>query len=225
MRPVLVLRPEPGAAATFARALAAGLQPIAAPIFTLVPQAWDPPDPAAHDAVLLTSANAVRLAGDALAFYRHLPVYAVGAATAEAAVEAGFTDMHAGQSDAFALVGAMAEDGIGRPLHLAGREHKALADAPFPITRRIVYAADPVPALPAPARAALGRDAAALIHSPRAGTVFAALLKEAGISPATVSVAAISPAAAEGNWRRVAIAAKTDDGALLAAAALLCEKG
>jgi len=85
MRPLLVLRPEPGAAATLARAVAAGWQAIAAPIFNIVPLPWAAPDPADHDALMLTSANAVRQAGDALRLYRHLPVYAVGEATAVAA--------------------------------------------------------------------------------------------------------------------------------------------
>jgi len=225
MNPLLVLRPEPGAAATFARALAAGLNPIAAPIFTLTPIAWSPPDPATHDALMLTSANAVRHAGPALDRYRALPVYAVGAATAAASIEVGFADIRTGDSDAAALIASMVHDGVMRPLHLAGREHRALADAPIPIERRIVYAADPVAVLPAAARAALALGAVALIHSPRAGEIFGTLLREAGIDPATIAIAAISEAAAVGHWRETAIAETPDDSALLAAAARLCEKG
>jgi uroporphyrinogen-III synthase len=225
MRPLLLLRPEPGAATTLARATAAGLQAIAAPIFTIVPVAWEAPDAAQHDALMLTSANAVRRAGDTLAAYRALPVYAVGEATAHAAIEAGFDDIRAGSGDVTALVVTMAKDGVARPLHLAGREHRLLDDAPFPITRRIVYAAEPDAALSAAALAALARDAVVLLHSPRAANVFARLLGEAGIDPATVSVAAISPAAAQGRWREIAIAEAPHDGALLAAAARLCEKG
>jgi uroporphyrinogen-III synthase len=100
-----------------------------------------------------------------------------------------------------------------------------LADAPFPITRRIVYAADPLAALPAAALAALARDAVVLLHSPRAASVLTAMLGEAGVDPATVTIAAISPAAAQGQWRESAIAEAPHDGALLAAAARLCEKG
>jgi uroporphyrinogen-III synthase len=225
MRPLLVLRPEPGAAATLARAIAAGFQAIAAPIFTIVPVAWDAPDAAQHDALMLTSANAVREAGSALAAYRHLPAYAVGETTAHALIDAGFAEVRAGSNDAASLVVTMAKDGITCPLHLAGREHRVLADAPFPMARRIVYAADPVAALSAAARAALARNAVVLLHSPRAAEVFAALLGEAGIDPATVAVAAISPAAAKGQWRKIAIAEAPHDAALLAAAARLCEKG
>ena len=225
MKPLLVLRPEPGAAATLARATAAGFQAIAAPIFAIVPVAWDAPDMAAHDALMLTSANAVRHAGPTLARYRALPVYAVGEATAAAAIAAGFADVRAGSADIADLIALLARDGIARPLHLAGRDHRAPAEAPFAIARRIVYAADPVTDLPAAARAALERGAIALLHSPRAATTFAALLMRDGIEPASVPVGAISAAAATGRWKAVAIAAAPNDTALLAAVARLCEKG
>ena len=225
MKPVLVLRPEPGAAATFALALAAGLTPIAAPIFTLVSIAWSPPDPAAYDALMLTSTNAVRHAGPAIERYRMLPVYAVGAATAAAAIEAGLADIHTGDSDAAALIASMTRDGVTRPLHLAGREHRGFDNTSIPIERRIVYGADPVAILPAAAQAALARGAVALIHSPRAGEIFATLLQQAGIDPGTVAIASISEAAATGHWGETAIAETPNDSALLAAAARLCEKG
>jgi len=224
MRELLVLRPEPGAAATTARAIAAGWHVIAAPLFTIVAQDWEAPDPAGFDALMLTSAQAVRHAGAALDLYRHLPVYAVGEATGVAAIAAGFADVRMGSADAALLVTMMVRDGIGHPLHLAGREHRILDAAPIPITRRIVYAADPVTELPAAARAAIERHAIALIHSERAGTVFADLLIKAGIDPETLHVAAISGAAGAGAWGMVEIAEAPNDVALLAAAARLCEK-
>jgi len=225
MTPLLVLRPEPGAAATVARAIAAGWHVIAAPLFTIAPEPWDAPAPAAHDALMLTSAQAVRHAGPALQHYRALPVYAVGEATGVAAMEAGFSDIRMGDADAALLVTMMVRDGIRHPLHLAGREHRILDAAPIPIERRIVYAADPVSELPAAARAAIGAHAIALIHSQRAGAVFADLLAKAGIDAGTVRVAAISGAAAAGPWGAVKIADSPSDAALLAAAARLCEKG
>ncbi|HWI86589.1 MAG TPA: uroporphyrinogen-III synthase, partial [Sphingomonas sp.] len=177
-----------------------------------------------HDALMLTSANAVRHAGPDLHLYRALPVYAVGEATAAAATQAGFGPVISGPGDAAALVARMREDGVKRPLHLAGREHRAIDDAPFIIARCVVYAAEPVDTLPAAAAAALARDAVALIHSPRAAIVFAELLAAAGIQPESVAIAAISRAASAGRWREAAIAPTPDDSALLAAAARLCEK-
>jgi uroporphyrinogen-III synthase len=225
MTPLLVLRPEPGAAATAARAIAAGWHVIAAPLFTIAAEPWDAPGAGEHDALMLTSAQAVRHAGPALDLYRALPVYAVGEATGVAAMEAGFADIRMGDADAALLVTMMVRDGIKHPLHLAGREHRILDAAPIPIARRIVYAADPVTELPAAARAAIDAHAVALIHSQRAAAVFAELLAKAGIDPGTVRIAAISGAAGAGAWGVVKIAEAPNDVALLAAAARLCEKG
>ena len=74
MRRVLVLRPEPGASATVERARERGLEAVAVPLFEIEPIAWEAPDPAAFDGLLLTSANAVRHAGEQLARLRGLPV-------------------------------------------------------------------------------------------------------------------------------------------------------
>ena len=65
MSKVVVLRPEPGASATLARAKAAGIDAVAIPLFEVVPVAWDAPDPSSVDALLLTSANAARHGGAA----------------------------------------------------------------------------------------------------------------------------------------------------------------
>ena len=67
----------------------------------------------------------------------------------------------------------------------------------------------------------------ALIHSPRAGARFAALIDEAGVERASVAIAAISSAAAEAageGWDAIEIAATCDDEALLALAERLCNK-
>jgi len=166
----------------------------------------------------------VRHAGPALALYRSLPVYAVGEATASAARGAGFQDIRTGAGDAHYYARKMERDGIRRPLHLAGRDYREPVTK-LAIERRVVYAAEPVAALPVAAHAALKGTAIALIHSPRAGALFARLLAEAGIDAGDVPVAAISAAAAAGPWHTIAIATAPDDGALLAAAARLCEKG
>jgi uroporphyrinogen-III synthase len=62
------------------------MEAIAAP-FTVQPVAWDAPGDV--DALLIGSANAIRHAGPGLAAYAGLPTYTVGAATAQAAREAG----------------------------------------------------------------------------------------------------------------------------------------
>ncbi|USI74279.1 uroporphyrinogen-III synthase [Sphingomonas morindae] len=216
-RAVLVLRPAPGAEETARAAEALGLAPVVAPLFTVRPIAWTPP-PAPPEAILMTSANAAREGGAALAAYRALPVYAVGAATAEAARAAGFSRIIAGEAGIEAIVARAEAEGVTRLLHLAGREHR-----PARAEVRIVYAADAVETLPEAARQALPQ-AVALLHSPRAAARFAALVESRG----DVAVAAISAralAAAGPGWRATAIAARPTDRALLAAAAKLCDQG
>lgn len=86
---LLILRPQPGAESTRARAEALGLSALVTPIFHIVPLPWAAPPAADYQALVFTSAHAPRQAGPALADYRTLPCYAVGEASAEAARLAG----------------------------------------------------------------------------------------------------------------------------------------
>lgn len=105
LRRVLVTRPEPGASAT-ARALrAAGFEPVVQPLTEIRRLPAEAIDTPAIDAVAVTSANALRHAAPSLlAELANLPLYAVGEATAEAASNAGFSDVTAGPGDAAGLV-------------------------------------------------------------------------------------------------------------------------
>jgi uroporphyrinogen-III synthase len=213
---LLVLRPEPGAAATVAAARAIGLEAVAAPLFTVQALDWTlPVDP--PEAILMTSANAARLGGPGLARLIERPLYAVGATTAAAAREAGFSHIITGTNGIEEIAARAATDGISRLLHLAGREHRDVMEPA--IERRLVYAADPVEQLPDAARAALP-EAIALLHSPRAARLFASL-----VDPMQIRIAAISPAtlaAAGPGWRSAVAADRPTDASLLAAAAKLC---
>lgn len=221
--PLLILRPEPGASRTAAAARAMGLAPILYPLFDVVSRAWDAPGPAGFDAILFTSANALRHGGAALAAYRGLPAFAVGRATAEAARAAGFAAVHAGAADAQQLARDVAEHGHVHVLHLSGEDVRPFDPGPLRVVRRIVYAARE-----AGDAAGLGAlivpGMVALLHSPRAARRFAALLP----APRRVAVhlRAISPAtlAAAGNgWASGRAAGAPNDKALLALAAILCK--
>jgi uroporphyrinogen-III synthase len=219
---VLILRPEPGASETAGKARRLGLHPHVAPLFAVRALAWEPPDPRDFDALLLTSANAARHGGAGLRRFAHLPCYAVGEATAEAARRAGFRDVRTGPADGEAAVAMIARDGAARVLHLCGRERVALTPAAFSIARHPVYAADPVAALPEEAAEAIATGALVLVHSPRAG----ALLRELVAEQAGIRLAAISPAAAAAagdGWREKAVAGAPRDEALLELAAKLCQ--
>lgn len=211
---LLIVRPQPGADESAARARALGLEPIVAPLFETIALAWAPPDPARFDAVLLTSANAARLGGEGLKPFLALPCYAVGARTAAAARAAGFADVRGGGSGGAALRAMAEQDGARAILHLGGRDHVPLAG----VTHVAVYAAEACGALPGGLE-----DAVVLLHSPRAAARFAALASARGAT----SVAAISAeaaAAAGGGWKQVAVAAAPSDEALLELAAKLCQK-
>lgn len=220
-RPLLILRPEPGAAATAALARAAGFDCLCRPLFRVLACPWDAPDPSGFDAVMMTSANAARHGGPALDAYRHLPLYAVGAPTARAAAERDFADIVAGDSDGVALVERMARDGRRQVLHFAGVDRIGLTSAEVAISVRAVYrsaAIDPPP----PLADAIARRPVALVHSPRAARRLAEIVADR----AAVRIAAISAralAAAGDGWAAGASAAAPTDDALLAVAARLCD--
>jgi len=215
---LLILRPQPGADETAARARALGLDPVVAPLFAVRPLPWTPPDPAGFDAVMLTSASAARQAATGLAAFRALPCYAVGEATAAAAEEAGFTDLRVGPDDGKALLLMMAEDEVRSAFHACGEDHLAIGHPAVAITRIPVYAAEALERLPVAAE-----DHLALLHSPRAATLFAGLAGDKG----RIGIAAISMktarAAGEG-WQSVSVAPRPRDQALLELAAELCQK-
>lgn len=222
---VLILRPQPGADRTAARALTFGLEPIVAPLFTIRPVPWGAPDPADFDALLLTSSNAYRQAGGGLTPFLRLPVYAVGEQSATAATEAGVREVRVGPADGAALLEMMEKEGVRSALHLCGREHRLpVADA-ISITSIPVYAADAVDRLPAAVETAIAAGTVALLHSARAAKVFGNLV---GSQRHRIRLAAISPAAAASagsDWADIEVAAEPRDHALLEAAAKLCHRG
>ncbi len=208
-RALAVLRPEPGNAATAARIAALGLVAIRLPLFAVRALDWKAPDPAAYDALLLTSANAVRHGGDALVTLWPLPVFAVGEATAAAARARGFTVAATGDGGAEAIVARAAGR---RLLHLTGSEHRAVAG----VEAIAVYASEPLAIDPAPIEGQV-----ALVHSPRAAAALAAIAERPRVRVAAISAAAA--AAAGAGWAGVAVAAAPTDHALIAAARRLAD--
>lgn len=216
MRRVLVLRPEPGASATVERALERGLDATATPLFKIESVPWQAPDPGGFDALLVTSANAVRCAGIQLEKFLPLPVYAVGEMTSQAARERGFVIAATGNRGVDRLIDCIPPS--LRLLHLGGEDRRDPSDRAA-ITVIPVYRASEVerPDL------RLAKGAVMLIHSPRAGRRLAELVKDRG----NILIAAISRAAAEATgtgWEAVEAAGEPNDDALLALAARLCNK-
>jgi uroporphyrinogen-III synthase len=180
-------------------------------LFELRPLAWDLPEEP-FDGLLLTSANAVRLAGA----LPDLPVHAVGQATAEAARAAGATVRSIGAGGLDDLLAAL--DPELRLLHLAGEERIVPARRKPTVVAVAVYRAEPLP-LPDPPSLS---GKLLLVHSPAAGRRLNGIAGPRG----EVRIAAISPAAAAAcgaGWERVAAAEAPNDGALLSLAADLCK--
>lgn len=215
--PVLILRPREAANRTAERALALGLNPIHHPLFALVPLDWSLPDTPAT-ALLLTSANAVRLAGPLPGALTRLPVFAVGETTAQAGRASGLTVEWVGDSDGAAAVRALAVAGHTVAWHLRGRDARVLPPSPVSLAPLITYAAEPIDA-PLPA---LPPGTVALLHSPRAAERFAELMPaESRAGLVLVAISAATADAAGGGWRRVEVAKRPADDAMLTLAAKL----
>lgn len=222
MTRIAILRPDPGASETLVRAGAMGLDAFALPLFELEPVEWSVPLGASFDGLLLTSANAARLARGSLDAVRQLPVHAVGRATADAARAQGLTVAATGEGGVADLLATL-EPGL-RLLHLAGEDRVAAAAAHGPHVEAVtVYRSRAIDQVEG---AEWLPGSVALVHSPRAGRRLGELADTVGLNRSAIAVAAISPAAAAGagsGWAAIAAANCPADEALLVLAAELCK--
>ena len=120
----LIVRTEPGAGDFVQRLAADGIQAVACPVTTIRPLDTPFSVPATAQAVVFTSANAVRCYADCNA-RTDLPAFAVGASTAGAAAAAGFAIVHSADSDVrglAALVAARCRPAQGEVIYPAARD-------------------------------------------------------------------------------------------------------
>ena len=222
MRPLAILRPEPGASATAKAAEEIGLTPIVMPLFRVGPVPWKAPNPGQFDGLLLTSANALRHGGSDLERLRDLPAYCVGERTASAVREAGVQVAFVGNGGVDGLLESLPAD--LKLLHLTGAHWREPTKPRQSIRHVTVYESIE---LPRPERFAEANGAVAALHSARAASRFARHVDAAGLHRDTIAIAAISPdaaASAGGGWETVVAAPEPSDAALLAIAARLCNK-
>ena len=196
---VLVTRPQGSGRKTAERLVARGHDAVTAPLIAArhdgaaVRRALATP----HAALALTSAEAVRAlrqAGIDLSPYLETPVYAVGRATAEAAIAAGFRDVTASGGTGIALAATVlaARDRLGRPLlYLAGSPRSPdfealLAEAALTMVTVTVYRMEPVPDAAAALAAAFaaGPVDAVLFHSRHTAEEYFRLLPALSPAPA-----------------------------------------
>jgi uroporphyrinogen-III synthase len=220
MRPLVILRPEPGASATAGAAAALGLDPIVMPLFTIEPVEWLAPATAGFDGLLLTSANAVRHGGSELEKLRGLAAYCVGEATSSEARTAGFDIAGTGTSGIDSLLETVPA-GLAL-IHLCGIDRREPSDPRQTIETIRVYRAVE---LPAPADLGRLEGTVAAAYSPRTAARLSSLADEAGLRRETITLAVMSEAAALAagpGWEKIESAAEPSDRALLALALELC---
>ena len=219
MRRLFVFRPEPAARQTIRTAQDLGLDAVSIPLFELQAIDWAAPEAGDFDAMLLTSANTVRMAGDGLTAFRALPVHAVGEGTAVAARVAGLGVATVGNCGVDELLAEIPSG--ARLLHLCGEDKREPATAGRSITSVAVYRANEKADVPGLQELA---GQAAVVHSPRAARRLAELVSPDARS--TIRLAAISKSTADAagtGWEEVRTATLPRDTELLALAARLCE--
>lgn len=221
--PVVVIRPEPGNAATVAAARALGLKALAFPLFEMAACAWDSPDPAPYQALLAGSANVFRLGGKGLSRLVALPVHAVGAVTAQAARGAGFAVAQVGEGGLQPLAEVLPP---GRYLRLAGVKHVPLAlPAGVVVDDIVVYAARGL-AMPPALVSVLAEPAFVLLHSGEAAQHFAAEIARLGVRRDRIILACLAPRIGQLaglGWQHIEIAQTRTDQAVLALAVQSCK--
>lgn len=223
MKPLVLLRPEPGWTISAETARATGIEVAGAPLFEVEPAAWDAPPGEDFDGLLVGSANVFRHGGEALRNYTGLPVHVVGAATADAARAAGFLVGQVGRGGLQSVLDALAGREL-RLLRLAGEDRVALqAPVGIAVETRTVYRAVPQPL----AVQAIPREGAVVaLHSGAAARRFAEECERLDFARQTLDIVAIGPRVAEqagSGWRSIHIADSPDDGAVLAMARALCQ--
>jgi uroporphyrinogen-III synthase len=197
---LLVTRPEPDAARTAATLRSRGFEVVLASLLRFEPIAAALP-PGPFDAVAMTSASAARAIAvhPQRAALADLPVFAVGARTAEAARKAGFARVTSADGDVAALarrIAAALPGGAARLLYLAGEDRAgdlagALAHSRIDVQTIAIYRAVAVDALPAPVVAALESDQidGVLHYSPRSANTYLACATRANILRAALGPA------------------------------------
>lgn len=217
---ILIIRPQPGANASANRAQAMGFETVVLPFFEVGPVPWTVPDPALFDALLISSANAIRHAGPALQALKMLPVYAVGERTASAAMSANLYVAAMGNAGIEATAAAAMAEGYKRLLWLAGEERTTFTiNEGADVEAITVYAAQPV-ALTEEASATIAACPLVALHSARAAVAFSDFVDGRSLPRKNFVLAAFSPAiakAAGGGWQAIAIAATPTDQELLSA--------
>lgn len=226
---IAVTRAEPEASRTAARIDALGGVGVLAPLLTIAPSPQLDRSLTDVQAILFTSANGVRAFGPPA--HSGARALTVGAATASAAREIGFDDIVSADGDSHALAAlarATLSPAAGKILHISGAHIAGdlaaeLASAGFNAERRIAYEAVAAGVLPDALRRRLADDPPdldrVLFHSARAAEVFVRLARAAAPKLTAICISeTVAQTARTAAWKRVVVAEKAREDALLSAA-------
>lgn len=222
--PLLILRPLDGALQTERRARDIGLSVVVDPLFVIEAVSWSAPKATEFDALLLTSANALKFGGAALESYQSLPVLAVGEKTASAAADAGFQVAETGQAGAQELLDHLSDGQHRNVLWLTGEQFTEISAPERHLHVLPVYRSK-ARELGEQAKACLAQKTAILLYSTRAAKHLASELDRLKLPKSRYCVLAFSAKVAEAagdGWKSVQVADQPDDDALLSLASRLC---
>lgn len=222
---VFAIRPEPGLGSTIAAGAARGLPIAGYPLSKIAPCGWTLPDLAGIDGLLIGSANALRHGGEKLQALKHLPVLAVGRASAAAAQQAGFRVAALGAGGLQSLLDTL-DPGYRHLLRLAGEDHVALEmPGDTKLTLRIVYRVQDTD-ISFEFERELDKGAIVLLHSAGSARHFAEECDRLGIDRGGIALAALGPrilAPAGTGWLAARAARTPDEAELLAMAQDMCQ--
>ena len=226
---VVVTRPEPDGKRTASALRALGHEVLVAPL--MIVQSVSADLSGHWGAIIITSANAANAIAEnaAKTTLIKLPLFAVGQRSAEAAQEAGFTNVTSAGGDVRDLVrtlSAARPDAKGPLLYLAGEDRAAdlvgaLSARGIAAEMRIVYRAITAPYSPTLTEALKAGEVDVVLHfSRRSAENYAADARQAGIAGPALAVRhfCLSAQAAEplAGAGQVTIAARPDEAALIA---------
>src|SRR5882757_5421866 len=230
---VLVTRPHPDNEATLAALRARGFDALSAPVLRFEPVPFHDDD-ADYDAVIVTSTNALRgdLAGSRLL---RLPLFAVGAHTADAARAAGFGKVIVAKGDAAALRDLVLAQVKTRKLkkastllYLAGADLSRdlageLGETGLTVVTHTTYRMAPVASLPDEISDAFmaNRITAVLHYSRRSARAFLDAIRAGGLEISALALpqycisASVAAVLHDAGATQVVVAAQPDENALL----------
>ena len=216
---IILLRPIKSALRSAQIAHDIGLEPIISPASEIRPLSWDAPPASKFDSIMITSANALRINQEKILPYRHLPLYAVGQATAQLAREVGFNVAGLGSGGARALWPLLEKDLRQHVLRLVGADHIPITSEK--ITTITTYKAEALP-IHVDLRALLQNNDGPHIfafHSARAAEIFADYIHAFDLfDPSYHYACALAPTIAEAitqhikePWKEIITSPKADD--------------